>query len=585
MRHRLFPATLVLLASVAVAHDAGPSEGHRSGRIECRFGSADEFGCRGFDLLAHVSLATLDGGPAANDLWGWTDPLSGREYVLVGTHAGTVFVDISDPEAPVRAGWLPGHDELRCAQAARKSTARDDEGGGGCAREGSAWRDIKVYADHAFVVSEAPGHGMQVFNLRQLRAAEPSQQFSATAWFGGFGDAHNLAINEDTGYAYVVGSSRYGGGPLFIDISDPGHPREVGGFADDGYTHDAQCVTYAGPDNGYTGAEICLLSNVDTITVVDVSDKGSPVLLARAGYERAGYTHQGWLDDTHRWFYVNDEDDEHRLGGRTATYVWDLAKLSAPVLRTTFFGTTGAVDHNHYVQGRYLYQSHYTAGLRVLDISHADAPLEIAWFDTFPSDDHASLNGNWSNYPFFASGVIALSDIEHGLFLLRAHDASTAGDLQLELVDTAVADDEFSYTTAVRNGAAQPLVDVVVTHVLDADAASFSSDAGASCLRRGLVVDCSFGTLEAGARRELRFTQQAPGADALRVEVQATALVRDTDTRNNKASATIERGAAMPAPAPVPVPAPPSAPLSGSGGGGAVLWVLAAALLAWRRRR
>jgi hypothetical protein len=31
------------------------------------------------------------------------------------------------------------------------------------------------------------------------------------------GNAHNIAINEDTGFAYVVGSQLYNGGPVFIE--------------------------------------------------------------------------------------------------------------------------------------------------------------------------------------------------------------------------------------------------------------------------------------------------------------------------------------------------------------------------------
>ena len=32
-------------------------------------------------------------------------------------------------------------------------------------------------------------------------------------------------------------------------------------FDDDGYTHDAQCVIYNGPDEDYQGQEICFNSN------------------------------------------------------------------------------------------------------------------------------------------------------------------------------------------------------------------------------------------------------------------------------------------------------------------------------------
>ncbi len=54
------------------------------------------------------------------------------------------MVDISDPENPVYLDELVTHGTF-----------------------GSSWRDIKVYQDHAFIVSEANQHGMQVFDLMQ----------------------------------------------------------------------------------------------------------------------------------------------------------------------------------------------------------------------------------------------------------------------------------------------------------------------------------------------------------------------------------------------------------------------------------
>merc|ERR1719210_3253425 len=89
-----------------------------------------------------------------------------------------------------------------------------------------------------------------------------------------FGQSHNLVINEETGRAFVVGArSLCSGGLVIIDISDP-VPRFEGCFSADGYTHDAQCVIYKGPDAAYQGKEICFAYNEDTITIVEVSRWG-----------------------------------------------------------------------------------------------------------------------------------------------------------------------------------------------------------------------------------------------------------------------------------------------------------------------
>ena len=64
----------------------------------------------------------------------------------------------------------------------------------------SAWRGIKVFSDHAFVVSEAIDHGMQVFDLRQLRnVPAPPVTFTETAHYAGFGSTHTLAHEQTHG--------------------------------------------------------------------------------------------------------------------------------------------------------------------------------------------------------------------------------------------------------------------------------------------------------------------------------------------------------------------------------------------------
>ena len=81
---------------------------------------------------------------------------------------------------------------------------------------------------------------------------------------------------------------------------------------------------------------------------------------------------------------------------------------------------TRAIDHNMYVRGRYLYQANYRAGLRMFRLDRiADGRLEpVGVFDIYPMDNAPEFNGAWSVYPFFPSGVVAVSDIEQGLFLL-----------------------------------------------------------------------------------------------------------------------------------------------------------------------
>ena len=105
---------------------------------------------------------------------------------------------------------------------------------------------------------------------------------------------------------------------------------------------------------------------------------------------------------------------------RTRTLIWDVADLDDPVLLKEHFAETGTIDHNQYVRGNRLYQANLMSGLRVLDISDVENPVEIGFFDTVPDDPGLpAFGGAWSNYPFFESGVVVVSSWSEGLFVLR----------------------------------------------------------------------------------------------------------------------------------------------------------------------
>lgn len=380
----------------------------------CDGGRAAGFECGLMDLVAFLPNQEMEmnRGVRLSDVWGWTDPETGIEYGLIGHLEGTVFVDLKDPATPIYLGTLPR-----------------TEGS-----PGSTWRDIKVYKDHAFVVADRAGeHGIQIFDLTQLRdLSSIPTQFEASAHYDRIHSAHNIVINEETGFAFAVGASgggeTCGGGLHMIDIREPQAPVFAGCFADEttgrrktGYSHDAQCVIYNGPDTEYTGREICIGANETAISISDVTDKTNPVAIGTGSYPDAAYVHQGWLTEDHAYFYQNDELDE--LTGKvekTRTLVWDVRDLSDPILVREFFGPTSATDHNLYVHGEIMYQTNNASGLRMIDISSPEDPVEIGFFDTTPyGTDDAGFNGTWSSFPYFESGMILVTSRREGIFILK----------------------------------------------------------------------------------------------------------------------------------------------------------------------
>ena len=370
-----------------------------SGLIPCENGMAGNYPCNGFDLLGIIGLNEMSAS-SVNDVWGWTDSTTGKEYALVGLDNGTAFVDLSSDE-PIYLGKL--------------STATTP----------SSWRDVKIYGDYAFVVSEAANHGMQVFDLAKLRGvSNPPENFNADFRYVNFGNAHNIVVNEESGFVYPVGTARndaFNGGVHFISIQDPVNPSLLGGYADAGYTHDAQVITYSGPDMDYQGQEIFIGANEDQMVVVDITDKLNPSEISSLNYSQLGYTHQGWFTEDQRYFILGDELDEINFGFNSRTLVFDLQDLDNPVLHTTYTGPTSAIDHNGYVKGDEFYLANYTAGMRLIDISDIQNGNlnESGFFDTYPQNNTASFNGVWSVYPYFESGKILISDINSGLFIVQ----------------------------------------------------------------------------------------------------------------------------------------------------------------------
>ena len=416
--------------------------------------------CSGIDLLSYVPTEEFSGDTTladanpldtqeASDMWGWVDPTNDREYVIIGKTNGVAFYDITDPEYPVHVASMDNTSPVQLL-----------------------WHDIKVFDDHAFIVSESNGHGMQVVDLTRLRGldgTEGPEQLLPDTVYPLANAAHNLALNEDSGMAYIVGANtglvatdQCRSGLHIVDVNIPIAPVFAGCYALDGgpgtaanavglntptvagvrssaaYVHDAQCVTYAGPDTDYTGSEICVLYAEDRVVIVDATIPAVPLTVASFTYPDATYTHQGWFTEDHAYILFNDELDEEafdeagNVDPRTRTMITDLTDLDNPGEPMIHRHDNTNIDHNLYTHDGAVYQSHYSEGLRVSDLDRiAEGVLEeVAFFDVHPDDDDQqypapTFHGTWSNYPYFPSGTVAISGYE-GLWLVELHDDTLA---------------------------------------------------------------------------------------------------------------------------------------------------------------
>jgi choice-of-anchor B domain-containing protein len=422
--------TLALVTYQVQLLEASSPAGPVQNEIPCEAGMAGIYPCDQVDFLSFLGLDELgtgNGFTAAN-LWGWTDPQTDKEYVLLGMTDTLAILDVSDPVNPVQVGHLPN-----------QTSAFPDK-----------YRDVKVYGNYAYIIADQfSNHGMQVFDLTQVR--NNSGEFTATAHFDGFGNAHNLFINEDTGYAYVVrttdpsGPDPCGGSVYMVDLSNPLAPAFAGCFAEDqGPASDSMCVLYDGPDVAFQGREICIIASDDNIIVGDVTDKANPTLLADLTYDDATRAHLAWFTEDHQYFVSADMNDEIATGNNTRIFLWDITQVAAPTLVGIYEGDSPASDHNVWVAGDYAYIGNFRAGMRILDLSDIAGTtmtnvtvFEAAYFDMYPADDNTGhMGGAWAIYPYFGSGIAAVSEREAGLYLLRPNLEQEPTDVSLVGLDS-----------------------------------------------------------------------------------------------------------------------------------------------------
>ena len=399
-------AVATLTTSVAFAHDddgkirdrqkpfRGPAwfEGKSNGGV-----AGGGFASSGVQLKSWLPLNTLSAGAQnGNSCWGWISP-AGREYAIIGLSNGTAFVEITNPAAAALKSFQTGPSSL--------------------------WRDVRTHGNYCYAASEG-GSGIQIFDLSQLDATGATTLVNTiTAPTTTTAATHTLAVDNTSGFLY-----RAGGGASGLRIYDlnanPANPPYVGAWSTK-YVHEAEVKTYtSGPSAGkqiafcYGGDNT---GNVNTgLYIVDVTNKAAPVQLSYTTYPGARYCHQGWLDAEARYVYINDELDEGNTVTVTTTIVMDVSNLMAPVVMGTFTNGNTAVGHNIYVKGNKVYEANYRSGIRIFDIGVDRLnPPEIAWFDTYPTDDSANFNGLWNIWPYFPSGTIIGSDIERGLFVWR----------------------------------------------------------------------------------------------------------------------------------------------------------------------
>lgn len=330
-----------------------------------------------FDKMNPVDTAGLHAA-----LWGYTAP-DGREYALFGSQIGTHIIDIT--EKPIR-------------QVAYIAGPRNQ------------WREMKVYKNYAYVVSEAnnEGGGLQIIDLTNLPASAQLVRTDTS----NFKSAHTVYIRDH--YLYAMGTGAVAGangGAIILDLEpDPLHPRRIG-MVNPYYYHDAWVR-----NDTLLGAAIY----GQGCDIYDIRDKANPRHLATITYPGSG-THNAEITSDGGYVITSDE-----IGATQKTMkVWDIRDLNNITKVAEFTPDVETIVHNVHVKGRYVVAAWYTSGVRIIDMIDPRNPRQVGFYDTHP-EPGGGFNGVWEAFPYFPSGKIIISDRNTGLHVLEFNGA-TAG--------------------------------------------------------------------------------------------------------------------------------------------------------------
>lgn len=326
--------------------------------------------------------------------WAYVDD-QGNEYALVGARTGTAAYSI-DGLISDELGFVSGPH--------------------------SNWREITVIGHHAYVTTEGNTDttGMQVIDLQYL----PDSIHLVTTYDETFTQGHILQrdVYSEEAYVYVMGGTSIAEGVHIMDVSNPENPTEIGFYNPGYYIHD--CFVKGNLMFACAFFEA-------TVDIVDISDRTNPVLITRLNHFD-GNTHSAWLTEDDRYLVVCAELDG------TPARIYNVEDFNNISEVAQYTANNLSLVHNPYIRGNYVFFSHNTEGIRVVDIHDPEVPVEVAYYDTFEGPS-GGFSGLWSACPFFPSGKVVGGNRTDGLYVWTFNNAK-AGRVYATILDSLTQD-------------------------------------------------------------------------------------------------------------------------------------------------
>ena len=322
------------------------------------------------NLLFNWSDSTLpinSLGGSYTDVYGVA--INGGEYAVIGSTMGAHIIDVTNPSQSYEAAFVPG------------------------AFQGSlvTHRDYFHMDNYLYAVCDQGSSTLQIIDLSNL----PN---SVTIIY----DTNSLISTTHNIFIDTLNKKLYTTSGKVFDISDPINPSFL--FHMGFFYHDL----YVENDTGYFN---CFSNGLQ---IYEMTTNSPQYLGSLTSYPDQGTNHSGWKKDS--IYLMADEN-----GGLSLKVidVSDLNNLQVIALFNSGVLPSPAVPHNLIIQDNFVYVSYYCDGLQVFDISNPNNPIKAGYYDTYPSIYCSGFKGNWGVDPLLPSGIILVSDVQSGLFVLE----------------------------------------------------------------------------------------------------------------------------------------------------------------------
>ena len=332
-----------------------------------------------------------------NDLVGYYDSLTKKEYIIAGSTDSIYFFDITIPT------------QIKLLDVEYGSV------------KGVINRDYEIYQHYVYCVADQNRSSMQIYDLQYLPdSVHKVYEDSALAI-----NTHSFFIEAKSKRLYMC-SNRYGNWTKensnesamdIISIENPEKPtflaklfvpKRANGEAAFRWVHEAHVRN----DTAY------LSCGYSGLYIYDLRDLNNQIILGTiVNYPQAAYNHSSWLNKNGNYLMFTDEN----IGSNIK--IFDISIIQAPRIESYFISNTWATPHNSYWFGNFAVASMYHDGVFIWNIADTKKPQLAAYYDTYPQnaigDYTKNFAGCWGVWPYLPSGNIIASDRTNGIFVLK----------------------------------------------------------------------------------------------------------------------------------------------------------------------